>query len=907
MVDRSVVYRFVGDFKSLSAGLATAGRNVAELGTKMTALDRNGAKMRAGLTAVGSTAGKVGLVAAAGVGVFIASAARFDKSMSAVQAATHETAGNMEFLRAAAIKAGADTVYSATEAAGAIEELAKAGVSTQDILSGGLSGALSLAAAGGLEVADAAGIAAIAMQQFGLSGAQIPHVADLLAAGAGKAMGSVSDLGMALKQSGLVASQAGLSIEETTGALAAMASAGLLGSDAGTSLKQAILSLESPTTKAQGVLEQYGISIYDANGQMRSMTNIAGQLQAAFKGKSDAERNAALATIFGSDAIRVANVLYQQGAEGIQDWITKVNDQGAAAETAGKRLDNLAGDIEQLKGSLETMFIGTGEGAQGPLRKLTQGLTDNINAFNDLPGPAHDATLALAGLTAVLGGGVWTTGKVVSGISSTSEALTNLGVSSERAEKSSRLLFRGLGTAAGLGLFALGAENASTAVGALETALGGALTGFSLGGPWGAAIGGATGLLGGFATANRDAAANVDALTASLDQQTGALTENTRTTIANILEKEGSLKAARELGIGLDLITDATLGNAQAMAQLEQIHAAWVDSLHTGSQESKDAAYDQWGAWQTLLKGMGEGTHDLEEARAGQSRLSEATDKTTGSTKTYGVAARQSAQASKQEAAAVADATKAMEEKRSATLAAFDAETSYRQALKDATEQGKKSNAGIKGTTDEALANRAALSQLAAAWNNQSAAVRNNEQRFKAARQAFIQTAQAMGVSEAAAKSLADRVLEIPKSRVIETDVKTSKALSAIDRLKLSLAQVKSKDVEVRVHYTAIGNKMAALAASGAIPTPGHATGGYITGPGTKTSDSIPALLSNGEYVVRASAVDQYGIELFNALNAQKLAAGGIVSRDALTLAAGGTVTTLGPCAVPAELIGAAA
>jgi TP901 family phage tail tape measure protein len=102
-----------------------------------------------------------------------------------------------------------------------------------------------------LDVADAAQIAATALTQFKLEGSDIPHVADLLAAGAGKAQGSVDDLSQALNQGGLVASQAGQSIEDTTGVLAAFAAAGLIGSDAGTSLKTALIALEKPSTAAQ--------------------------------------------------------------------------------------------------------------------------------------------------------------------------------------------------------------------------------------------------------------------------------------------------------------------------------------------------------------------------------------------------------------------------------------------------------------------------------------------------------------------------------------------------------------------------------------------------------------------------------------------------------------------------------
>jgi TP901 family phage tail tape measure protein len=157
------------------------------------------------LDALSDRAGVMGLGLAAGFGYAVKAAADFDKQMSAVSAATHANTQDMAALRAAALQAGKDTAYSATEAAQGITELSKAGVSTADVLGGGLKGALSLAAAGQMDVGEAAETAASAMTQFKLSGNQVPHVADLLAAAAGKAQGSVHDMGMALNQAGLVA------------------------------------------------------------------------------------------------------------------------------------------------------------------------------------------------------------------------------------------------------------------------------------------------------------------------------------------------------------------------------------------------------------------------------------------------------------------------------------------------------------------------------------------------------------------------------------------------------------------------------------------------------------------------------------------------------------------------------
>jgi TP901 family phage tail tape measure protein len=241
---RTVGVKLTADISQYTSALARAGAATKDFGSKLDNAAKGGK-----LDKVADTAGIAGIALAGMAGYAIKAAADFDKSMSQVRAATHASTQDMDALRKAALQAGKDTQYSATQAADGITELAKAGVSTTDILGGGLKGALNLAAAGQLDVGEAAETAATAMTQFGLSGKQVPHIADLLAAAAGKAQGSVHDMGYALKQSGLVASQFGLSVEDTTGTLAAFASAGLIGSDAGTSFKTMLLSLANPPTR----------------------------------------------------------------------------------------------------------------------------------------------------------------------------------------------------------------------------------------------------------------------------------------------------------------------------------------------------------------------------------------------------------------------------------------------------------------------------------------------------------------------------------------------------------------------------------------------------------------------------------------------------------------------------------
>lgn len=404
------------------------------------------------MTQIGTGLIAMGALAAVGVALAVKKFAEFDQAMSNVAAATHESEQNMNALRDAALDAGAKTVFTATEAANAIEELGKAGLSTADILEGGLSGALDLASAGGLGVADAAGIAAVALKTFKLEGGDMAHVADILSAGAGKAMGSVTDLSQALSQSGQVASSTGLSIEETTATLSAFASQGLLGSDAGTSFKSMLQRLTPQSAEAAKKMSELGISAYDAQGNFIGMEKFAGNLQDSLKGLTTEQRNSALATIFGSDAVRAATVLYAEGEAGIGDWIGKVNDSGYAAETAALRMDNLKGDVEKLGGAFDTALIKSGAAADGVLRLLTQTLTNMVDGFNGAGPIVQGATLIIGGLTAAVGLGAGTFFLAIPKIAEYRTALETMGIGAQKASGAVAAVGKAAGGLAVLGV-----------------------------------------------------------------------------------------------------------------------------------------------------------------------------------------------------------------------------------------------------------------------------------------------------------------------------------------------------------------------------------------------------------------------------------------------------------------------
>lgn len=455
----------VEDYKKNMLDAANATRTVGTQAEKL-------AQQRQAFTQIGTAGVAMGAAIAAGVGVAVAKFADFDQAMSFVAATGDDARENMDALRQAALDAGAATVFSATESANAIEEMAKAGLSARDILGGGLTGALDLAAAGGLEVADAAGIAATALKIFNLEGSDMSHVADLLAAGAGKAMGDVEDLSQALAQGGQVAAATGLSIEETTAALASFASQGLLGSDAGTSFKTMLQRLTPQSDEARRKMEELGVSAYDSSGNFIGLAEFAGNLQEALADLTPEQRNAALSVMFGSDAVRAANVIYKEGEEGIREWISAVDDQGYAAETAATRLDNLVGDWEALTGALDTAFISMGEGANGPLRALVQGLTGLVDQFNALPDWAKQAAVGVALVTAGVGLVGGTALLAIPKVAEFRIALETLGVSASRTSRLMGLLGRAAGVAGVIGVFALAAGAANELGKALADAIG---------------------------------------------------------------------------------------------------------------------------------------------------------------------------------------------------------------------------------------------------------------------------------------------------------------------------------------------------------------------------------------------------------------------------------------------------
>ena len=408
MVDRSVVVRLRAEVATYIAGLKQAQGATTQFGREISA---QGKTASADIERIGTASVLAGATVLAAFGKAAFTTANFEKELSGVKAVSGATADEMDRLSDAALAAGASTKLAgvtASDAARAEAELVKAGVSVSDVLGGALMGSLTLAAAGQLDFADAATIAAQAMNIFDLSGRDVTHVADVLAAAANKSAADVGQLGDALRQGGLVAAQTGLSLEESVGALAAFGDNALIGSDAGTSLKTMLQRLTPQSVEAANLMKELGFSAYDAYGNFIGLEGLAGELESSLGDMTVQQRNSAMATLFGSDAVRAANVLYEEGARGIGEYVDAVDDQGAAARMAAIQNDNLKGDVEALGGALESAFIENGSKATGALRAITQAATDVVGGFSELPDTLQTVTVGLGGIVgaaSLLGGG----------------------------------------------------------------------------------------------------------------------------------------------------------------------------------------------------------------------------------------------------------------------------------------------------------------------------------------------------------------------------------------------------------------------------------------------------------------------------------------------------------------------
>ena len=307
----------------------------------------------------------------------------FESQMSRVQAISGATGSEFNKLKEQAIQLGADTAFSSSQAAEGMENLAAAGFTTSEIMDA-MPGLLDLAAASGEDLASSSDIAASTLRGFGLEAADAAHVADVLAANANKTNSSVADTGEAMKYVAPLARAAGLSMEETAAAIGIMANAGIQGSQAGTTLRGAISRLSKPTKQMSECMADLGISFYDSEGNMKSLAEQTCMMEEATAGMTDEQRNNVLVTLYGQEALSGMLALMNEGDGALLELTHAYETCDGSAKAAAETMqDNLAGALDQLGGSAETLGIVFYESVSESLKETAKSATDSINNITE--------------------------------------------------------------------------------------------------------------------------------------------------------------------------------------------------------------------------------------------------------------------------------------------------------------------------------------------------------------------------------------------------------------------------------------------------------------------------------------------------------------------------------------------
>lgn len=325
-----------------------------------------------------------------GLASVIPTAANFQQQMSAVKAVTDLTGISFQDLQQKALDLGAKTQYSASEAASAMEMLAKNGLTGTQILNGGIDTALAFAAATGTNLTQAADVASTAMLQFNLKASEMPSAVNAMTGAINASRMGVNDLRLAMANGGGIANQYGLSLQDFNTTIAATINQFSGGSDAGTGFKTFLLSLIPSTNAAKTAFQELGFiaadgtnQFFKANGELKSMSDVFALVREKMGSLSPAMQEMYGKVMFGQDGIRIMNGMLQTSAEEWTNLSNTISNTDAAGQAA-IRIDNLNGVIEGIRGSFETLAITIGSTALPGLQEFGQSVIGIINTATTL-------------------------------------------------------------------------------------------------------------------------------------------------------------------------------------------------------------------------------------------------------------------------------------------------------------------------------------------------------------------------------------------------------------------------------------------------------------------------------------------------------------------------------------------
>lgn len=394
------------NLRALSEQFKQIGQKMTDVGKKLTT------KITVPLAAVGAASLKVG--------------ADFDTAMSQVAATMGKTVDEIQDLRDFAKEMGSTTAFSATQAAEGLNYMALAGYDAEKSMQM-LPTVLNLAAAGSMDLAAASDMVTDAQSALGLSTEETVDLVNQMAKASSTTNTSVAQLGEAMLTVGGTAKMMKGGTQELSQTLGILADNGIKGSEGGTALRNILLSLSAPTSKAAAEMKRLNLDVFDAEGNMRSMEDIIGDLGSALDGMTDEERTQAISNIFNKRDLKSVNALLGTSAERWDEVGDAIENAGdAAAQMADTQLDNMAGSLTLLKSALEGAGIAISDVLAPYVKKLAEWLSGLVQKFNELSPTAQKIIVIVGAIAAAIGPLLVVLGAITSGIGAVIGALSLL-------------------------------------------------------------------------------------------------------------------------------------------------------------------------------------------------------------------------------------------------------------------------------------------------------------------------------------------------------------------------------------------------------------------------------------------------------------------------------------------------
>ena len=415
-------------FKSSVGGISGVGQTVGS------AIDKLGDK----ISTVGGTMETIGkkstkaltIPIATGIGLATKSAITFDNEIQSMSAllddgslSANDLKKQLSGLSDASKKWSQQYGVSTSAINDGMAELIKKGYTYNQVI-GAMPSILDASKASGEDFNLVMNNSTAVLEQFGLKAdsteetlKNTQRVTDSLTYVANATAAGFSDMGEAMKYVGPVANTIGFSMEETAAAIGLMSNNGIEGSIAGTALRGALTRLLKPSKQNIAGFEQLGISVDEFKNGTLTLPDILDKIKANTEGWTDAQKAAAIATAFGTEAQSGMNVLVHQGGDALRELTEKTrNASGYTKEIADVMNNTAAAKVEKFKSSLNILGITLGEKLLPIFTPVIEKATDLINKFSELDDGTQKTILKWGALIAAAGPVLQLFGKLTSGV-----------------------------------------------------------------------------------------------------------------------------------------------------------------------------------------------------------------------------------------------------------------------------------------------------------------------------------------------------------------------------------------------------------------------------------------------------------------------------------------------------------